>query len=35
MLSTGFEAAIPASKLPQIYALDRKVAGVSNAKLTN
>jgi hypothetical protein len=33
MLSTGFEAAIPANKLPLIYALDRKVAGISNAKI--
>jgi hypothetical protein len=32
MLSTEFETAIPASKKPQIYALDRKVAGISNAK---
>jgi len=33
MLSTRFEAAIPASKMPQIYSLDRKVAGISIAKI--
>jgi len=33
MLSMGFENAIPGNKMPQIYVLDRKVAGISNAKI--
>jgi hypothetical protein len=28
MLRAGFEPAIPATKLPQTYALDRAVAGI-------
>jgi hypothetical protein len=28
MPSAGFEAAIPATKLPQTYALDREVTGI-------
>ena len=33
IFSRGFEAAILASQMPQTYALDRKVTGISNAKI--